>query len=466
MRALELTLGIICILYGVILLIPNYPALWKYRILPLILGSVVLVQILVEGFRWQLWPLFIAVFTLITLSNIKRPFRGQGLVAGLAILFSFISLLGAFLFPVPKPFPVTGPYPIGTRVMNFVDPNRLELYGDDPAAPREFMAQVWYPAAPGENGPKAQWMPDIEFAAPAIANILDLPPFALDHLKYVKANAFLEAEPLDANEKFPVLIFSHGWEGFKEQNIFQVEELASQGYVVIAINHTYGAVLSVLPDGRKLPTDQNALPDGVSEEEYAAASHLLVRQWAGDIGFVLDEITALDQGNWFLADKLDLSSVGVFGHSTGAGAAVDFCLLDDRCQAVLAMDLWAEPLSPDILALSLSQPALIMHSENWDSLDTPAWNYGLVGTLVDQASNEVVEMTLAGTKHYDFSSLPLLSPLTVSLGLKGPINGDLVLEIINAESVGFFDQTLKGDESASLEEISQRYPEVLYGIRP
>jgi len=35
------------------------------------------------------------------------------------------------------------------------------------------------------------------------------------------------------------------------------------------------------------------------------------------------------------------------------------------------MDLWAEPINPEILELSLAQPALLMHSENWDSLDTP-----------------------------------------------------------------------------------------------
>ncbi|TFG48875.1 MAG: hypothetical protein E4H33_03380 [Anaerolineales bacterium] len=427
-----------------------------------------LAQILVEGFRWQLWPLFIAVFTLITLSNIKRQFRGQGLVAGLAILFCLTSLLGGFLFPVPDPYPITGPYQIGTRVMHFVDPNRLEIYGSEPNAPREFMAQVWYPAVPGEKDQQAQWMPDIEFAGPAIANILDLPAFALDHLKYVQANAYLEAAPAPAPELFPVLIFSHGWEGFKEQNIFQVEELASQGYVVIGINHTYGAVLTVFPDGRQLPTNQQALPDGVSDSAYALASNLLVKQWAGDIGWALDELENLNQGSgeWFLKDRLDFNEIGIFGHSTGAGAAIEFCLLDERCQAALAMDLWAEPLSPEILELSLGQPALIMHSENWDSLDTPDWNYGLIGTLVEKAGDDLFEMTIKGTKHYDFSSLPLLSPLTVNLGLKGPINGDLVLEIINAESVAFFDRYLKGDETVNLEHLSQAYPEVFWGMRP
>ena len=81
--------------------------------------------------------------------------------------------------------------------------------------------------------------------------------------------------------------------------------------------------------------------------------------------------------------------------------------------------------------LSLVQPAMLMHSENWDSLDTLERNYGLIGTLVNNSADEVIEITLKGTKHYDFSSLPLLSPLTVNLGLKGPIDGGLFLEIIN-----------------------------------
>jgi len=454
MRPLEFSLGILCIFYSMTLIVHIFPTLWKYRIIPALLALVVLFQIMIEGFRWQLWPLYIAVFTMLTISNIKRQFRGQRLVAWFAFSFALISLLGGFLFPVPEPYPITGPYQIGTQVVHFVDPNRVELYGSDPDGPREFMAQIWYPATPGKNDRQAQWMPDIQYAAPAIADKLDLPSFALDHLKYVGANAFVEAAPISDEGKYPVLIFSHGWEGFKEQNIFQVEELASHGYVVIGINHTYGAVLTVFPDGEQLPTDQKALPDGVPDEEYDLASQLLVRQWAGDIGWVLDDLAVLDRGDgdWFLKDLLDLDKVGVFGHSTGAGAAVDFCLVDTRCGAVLAMDLWSEPIEPEILELSLTQPALILHSENWDSLDTPERNYGLIGTLTDQAANDVSEITIQGTKHYDFSSLPMLSPLTATLGLKGSIEGQLVLEIINAESLAFFDIYLKG--------------EVLWGVRP
>ncbi len=468
MRPFELALDILTLISGFILLIPGFSATQKKKFVPLTLGAAALIQILFEGFRWQLWPLIIAIIILITVSFLETQFKGKGLILGLSILLSFSSLLGGIIFPVPDPFPITGPYQVGTREVHLVDPNRKELYGSDPDASREFMAQIWYPADPGKKDQQAKWMPAIEFAAPAIADKLDLPAFTLGHLKYVLANAFLEAEPIQDGNLFPVLIFSHGWEGFKEQNIYQVEELASHGYVVIGISHTYGSVITVFPDGRQFPTNHDALPDGVSEEAYDQASNTLVQQWAGDIARTLDELENLNQesGFWFLSGKTDLDRVGVFGHSTGGGAAVEFCLIDERCQAILGMDVWAEPAQPEILALHLTQPALIMHSEEWYSPNEPDRNYDLIGTLAERAENNIDEIALIGTRHYDFTSLPLLTPLAAQLGLKGPIPGTLGLEIINTETLAFFDKYLKGDQSISLEEISSHYPEAIWIIRP
>ena len=376
--------------------------------------------------------------------------------------------MGAVIFPVPDPYPVTGPYQVGTREIHLIDPSRNEIYGTDPAAPREFTAQIWYPAKPGSADKQAQWMPEIQYAAPAIAEKLNLPAFTLGHLKYVLANAYLEAEPIENESLFPVLIFSHGWEGFKEQNIYQVEELASHGYVVIGISHTYGSVLTVFPDGRQVPTNQNALPDGVSDEAYDLASNTLVQQWSGDIVRTLDELESMDQdsGVLFLSGMVDLDRVGLFGHSTGGGAAVEFCLVDERCQAIFGMDVWAEPAEPEILELHLTQPALIMLSEGWYYPNEPDRNYELLGTLAEMAESNVDEIVLLGTRHYDFTSLPLLTPLAAQLGLKGPIPGTLGLEIINAETVAFFDKYLKGNKNINLEEISNQYPDALWIERP
>jgi len=468
MRSFELTLSILAVITAIAIILPKFPDLWKSKILPIILGLAALAQIILEGFRWQLWPLMIAVILLVFLMLAEKAGRGKKLLGGLAAFLVLISIAGAVIFPVPDPFPVTGPYQVGTREIHLIDPSRNEIYGTDPTAPREFTAQIWYPADPGKEDQQAQWMPAIKYAAPAIAEKLDLPAFTLGHLKYVLANAYLEAEPIQDGSTFPVLIFSHGWEGFKEQNIYQVEELASHGYVVIGISHTYGSVITVFPDGRHMPTNQNALPDDVSDEVYGRASNTLVQQWAGDIARTLDELESMEQdsGVWFLSGQVDLEQVGVFGHSTGGGAVVEFCLTDERCQAIFGMDIWAEPAEPEVLELHLGQPTLSMLSEGWYYPNEPDRNYDLIGTLAERAESNVDEIALIGTRHYDFTSLPLLTPLAAQLGLKGPIPGTLGLEIINAESVAFFDKYLKGDNSINLEKITNKYPEAIWIIRP
>ena len=51
-----------------------------------------------------------------------------------------------------------------------------------------------------------------------------------------------------------------------------------------------------------------------------------------------------------MANHIDLGLVGVYGHSTGGGAAVRFCLSDERCKAVLGMDAWVEPVPDRVIA--------------------------------------------------------------------------------------------------------------------
>jgi len=468
MRIFELILAILTVITGVIQVIPILPAKFKRLLAPIILTLAAAAQLTLEGFRWQLWLLYIGGAGLVTLAAAKFSQQQRNILAGLSIALSLVSISLGVLFPVPDPYPITGPYPVGTRELHLVDPNRLELYGENPEAPREIMIQIWYPAEPGKSDQRTRWMPGVEYAAPAIAELLDLPAFALNHLKYVEGNAYLEAPPLIGEEPYPVLIFLHGWNGFKEQNIFQVEELASHGYVVIGINHTYGSVLTLFPDGRQVPIDHSALPSGVSDEIYDQASDILTLQWSEDIDLVLDELVNLDQGDedWFLDKSLDLEKVAVFGHSTGGGAALRFCMTDVRCGAVLGMDVWAEPIQGVIQEHTLRKPAAFLYSDDWNTLDNPDRNYGLIGQAAEKADSPISEITLQGTKHYDFTNLPMFSPLSSVLGLKGPIDGKLVLKIINAESLAFFDRYLREDRSISLEEVSRRYPEALYGVRP
>jgi hypothetical protein len=397
-------------------------------------------------------------------TNPKRPLGWA--IAGLVL--AAISLAWGWLLPVPKPFPVTGPYQVGTTFFPLKDTARKEIYGPDPNAARELMVQVWYPASPTKDNPRAQWMTDIETAAPAMAEWYELPAFSLDHFKYIVANAYLDAPLYPGEEKWPFLIFSHGWSGFKEQNIYQVEELASHGYVVVGINHTYGAIQTTFPDGRQMLRNDAIFPENVSQEEYDIASNRLVRQWAEDIGFVLNEFQRRDVAGeeWILSGRLDFSEVGVFGHSTGAGATAEFCSTDARCKAALMMDLWAEPVSSAVIAAGLSQPSLLIHSAAWANLEDPSRNFLRIGELVGASSAEVVEFRIEGTLHRDFSILPRLTPLARILGFQGSIPGDRCLTLINHYTVAFFNQYLRGIDRGLLLPENSPFSEVQFDLRP
>jgi hypothetical protein len=78
----------------------------------------------------------------------------------------------------------------------------------------------------------------------------------------------------------------------------------------------------------------------------------------------------------------------------------------------------------------------------------------------------VTVATIKGTSHYDFSDLPALSPLAPQLGLKGPLNGQRVLQIVNDYSLAFFDWALKGKPTTLLKGPSTSFPELEFRTMP
>ena len=185
--------------------------------------------------------------------------------------------------------------------------------------------------------------------------------------------------------------------------------------------------------------------------------------YAADLRFVLDQLVLVNSGAIPspLTGRLDLTRVGLYGHSTGGGAVVLACSQDKRCQAGLGMDAWLGPVPPPVINQGLTQPFLFMRSETWST----AQNDALLDTLYTGARAGVMRMTIRGTKHYDFTMLPLLTPLAPVLGLKGPIDGQRGMAIITDYLLAFFDQTLKGQAQPLLTGPSSGYPEVTFERR-
>jgi dienelactone hydrolase len=303
-------------------------------------------------------------------------------------------------------------------------------------------------------------MARVDVIAPAIAAYLHMPSFFLDHLALVNIPAYQESKVAPTEKGYPVILFSHGWNGFNAQNTGQALQLASQGYVVVGVQHSYGAVITVFNDGTIAHNNPSALPNGAPNEEYEAAARKLVHQWAGDLGYTLDFLLEEnDDPGSPLYKALDLARLGVYGHSTGGGAAIQFCGTDSRCAAVLGMDPFMRPVSAEVLKNGVNQPAFFMFSQRWAD-DVESRNNKLFQEFVANVPETIGVISIGGTAHYDFSDLPLLSPLAPRLGLKGPINGRRVTTIINDYLLSFFDSTLKDIPTGLFEEEGQKYNEV------
>lgn len=453
MRPLEI---VIPILLAVYLLWPHpHPLIIRFA--PAAALIVMLVHFTLEGTRWQMIPLYALTLILTTLlffiSDIKP------LASILTFILLAVSTALPILLPVPKISSPGGPFAVGTTVYEFTDTARKELYSGK-EEPRRFMVQVWYPAEVTPTAQHAQWMSEPKIYAPALAGFLGMPPFFLDHLALSVSPAYLNVPLTKTSESYPVILFSHGWRGFNAQNTGQAIELASHGYVVIATQHTYGAIITVFPDGTVAMNNPTALPKDAEDPNYEVVARKLVNQWSGDMSYVLDQFQGFNKetGNLFF-QKLDMERIGVYGHSTGGGAAIQFCGVDPRCKAVLGMDPFMRPVSAEVIENGISQPSFFMFSQGWADL-VDSKNNKLFDQFLPSTTNNAGVIVINGTKHFDFSDLPLLSPIAPQLGLKGALNGKRVTEIVDTYLLDFFEMTLNNKPSALFSGVFDDFSEV------
>ncbi|UCG40251.1 MAG: hypothetical protein JSV07_07265 [Acidimicrobiia bacterium] len=395
-------------------------------------------QVWLEGWRWQLVPASILVGILLARSTgPSEADRPAWRMTAISLVVALVAGTLPALLPVPDLPTPDGPYAVGTTSFELTDPDRLEPYGSLAGEPRRIMVQAWYPA--DQPGEAVAWTPEIASIGPVIAEQRGLPSFLFSHTRYVEATATEGATVLEG--AWPVVVYSHGWTGFRTVAPDQAEAIASHGFIVLAPDHTHGAVATTLADGTTVTYDPNALPEfeEVGETAYVAATELLVETYAADIGLVLD---ALAEGSAppELAAASDLESVGVFGHSTGGGAAARFCLEDTRCDALVGLDAWVEPIPEELRAKPMAVPARFLRSEGWTG--TP--NDELLGEMVALAPASD-RWSIPGAEHNDFTFVAYVFPIAHYLGLRGPIDSDTIIALTNGTLTGFFGHHLAGE---------------------
>lgn len=337
----------------------------------------------------------------------------------------------------------TGPYAVSAKGYEWTDETRID---PETKRPRRLLVHAWYPTD-HIGSKKMPYHPNPDELATTLSELYGIPTFLINKLAKSSVHSF-ENAPLSAQKaRFPVLIFSHGWNGTRFQNTYQMQELASHGYVIFSLEHSFSAAGTLFSDGSKggIIAFEDIHKDSINER--------WLQVWSADQIFALNQIERLNQEDMTFKNGLNLSKVGVFGHSFGGNAAANTLTLDQRFKAGINLDGYYFGKQP---GSQFVQPFLEVRAP-WLGLDDMSdeqlqKNYMMNRQEIDEllanwdirikeyASNGYTKVEMPGANHMSFSDFTLMFPFKWLLAPKAKDHHRLSNKVVKA----FFDHHLLG----------------------
>ena len=327
-----------------------------------------------------------------------------------------------------------GPFPVGVTTTQVVDPSRT-----DPATngPRTLMTEIWYPATDDARDlPKSRLM---DFCLKG-----ENPPIAI--LMKMAFNSDLEAvdktfrniavrDARVRDGKYPLVLFSHGNGGFRFQNAFWCEHLASHGYIVVAPDHTGNSLIT------------GTLDKAVAFQDNPEAREQAAKDRPKDLSFLIDTMDQMNKGadSRFIG-KIDLDHIGVAGHSFGGYTSTAVADQDPRVHAIAPMAAVARE------RVNYDCPVMLLIATEDDTI-------GLDGnarmrTYYDESKGPKYLVEFLNAGHYSFTEMYQFNPeFGDGVGTGKRITNDEPITYItmdtafgltNAYTTAFFGMYLKG----------------------
>ncbi|MCB9493765.1 MAG: alpha/beta fold hydrolase [Epsilonproteobacteria bacterium] len=361
---------------------------------------------------------------------------------------------------------LTGEYAVGSTLCYWVDEQRRELHDKEQESPRELMVEIFYPALLGVDTSEHEKLRYDPVAIAFLKNELECEQLSAKHLKGlddVFTHAVADALPATEYGPFPIIFFSHGLWAPRANNTAYAQELASHGYVVVCIGHTYACGLTLFPDGRSVAFDDE-LGELFEQQDQEQNT------WVADHDFVLKkliELSARDLVNQFVG-LLDFDRVGIVGHSFGGSVAAQLCRTDQRFSAGVNLDgpLFGSDASKpskvpfmtmrgDVFLKRFEQEDSDEFDGMWEEKEQLQKRYiDAIDQFCQQAEVDNYLLTIHGADHLSFTDAPILKRSCFMLGyldfLTGTIEELRMNKLVNDYLVNFFDQYLKNKKSELL----------------
>ena len=339
----------------------------------------------------------------------------------------------------PFPNPPSGPFRVGTFAVQLTDPSRTNRYNIKTNS--SFMATFWYPAQVGAGQLPGPYQ-DEKLASyrPYWSTLTNAVPYFISH-------TFPGASIAPGTDRYPVVLYTHGLAdglteggtaaGVRTENTAAAAELASQGYVVAAVDHTdcYG---SVYPDGTRV---LRGFPFG----NVLGNPGPYLQNRFKDLDFVLGQLEQMNQTDPILANRLDLDHIGIMGWSFGGGTAAEACRTNNQIKAMVLLDAYLDPV-PKVASLGVQKSFLAMNSPS--SGLAPANQ-----TLFNRATNNAYFLQIQNSAHETFTDQAWITQHTSATRWAGQAK--------NACLVSFFNKYLKNQDDHLLDAPSKTYSNII-----
>lgn len=345
---------------------------------------------------------------------------------------------------LPEP---TGEDAVGVVDLHLVDGSRRDSYGAGGA--RELMVSVWYPAAPEARSPRRAWLSP-NMARIYAGSLARVGASTDGQWVFTPGHGGVGADAEATGGRRPIVMFSPGLGMPRELSTAQAEDLASHGFVVVTMSHTYESAATEFPGGR---IERNALPvaKDAAEAESQVAAALATR--VADTRFVLDELGDIAAGKnpdaaeqplpANLARVLDMSKIVMYGHSLGGATAAQAMHDDPRIAAAADLDggLWGS-----VARDGVDRPFMLISGNAASRADVPGWQQ-----FWDATRGPKFHFRLVGAQHHSFCdnqfvAAPLVAaqrlPAAAAAELVGTIDPQVSLALQNVYLRSFFNTAL------------------------
>jgi len=265
--------------------------------------------------------------------------------AVVTLLISTTSLFALDRPSLPQP---SGSYGVGRVGYELTDKSRPEPLSPKPDARRKIMMYVWYPTERNSSDRKdtAPYLPGIDEAGSKISSgdIADMfYPAIYDGLQSLPTTLVVDHAPIArGKQKFPLLLFAHGWGNPTFLYTAELEDIVSHGYIVAAIDHPYDTNYTRFPNGEVT---------GFAQESFNRA----VQQPHGIRAYTQERVEVMAQDNRYALTQLlnnaytralhapfygriDVGKIAAFGRSIGGLTAARTCQIDSRVKACMDQD--------------------------------------------------------------------------------------------------------------------------------